>query len=134
MRARSSTPYCSRCERSSTLGTDDDNAAYAALDEAIICAHDKGDIPGLITAFDYGIQVWASFGAHRVAATVGGVVGGPYGAFGSLPIYEVPNREHALQEARTALGDHGVPGNHRRRRGYVVGRGRRVRARDGTLS
>ena len=83
----------------------DDNAAYAALNEAIICAHDNGDLPGLVTALDYGIQVWARFGAHDVAATIGGVVSGPYGAFGSLPSYEIPHREQALQQARTALGD-----------------------------
>jgi predicted ATPase/class 3 adenylate cyclase len=77
--------------------------AYAALHEAITCAHDKGDIPALVGSLDYGIQVWAQFGDSEVAATIGGAIAGPLGAIGGL-VYEVPYREGALQQARAALG------------------------------
>jgi hypothetical protein len=75
-----------------------------ALHEAIVCAHDKGDLPALMTALDYGVQVWARFGEPQVAATVGAVAG-PYAAFDSLPTYEVPRRSRTLREVQSELGD-----------------------------
>ena len=112
----------------------DSAGAHAALHEAIACAHDKGDLPALVTALDYGVQVWARFGEPEVAATVGGSVAGPYGAFGSLPTYEVPHRDQALREVRSELGDdeYAAAGDARRR--DVGGRSRRVHARRRRLS
>ena len=83
----------------------DSFGAHAALHEAIVCAHDKGDLPALMTALDYGVQVWARFGEPQVAATVGGAVAGPYAAFDSLPTYEVPRREQTLRDVQSELGD-----------------------------
>ncbi len=83
----------------------DIRAACAGLHEAITCAHDKGDIPALVSSLDYAIQVLAQFGESEVAATIGGAVTETLGTIGGLPTYEVPHREEALRQARTALGN-----------------------------
>jgi hypothetical protein len=80
-------------------------AAYAGLREAVVCAHDKGDIPAVVTSLDYSVQVLAQFGENEAAATIGGAVAGRLAGLGSLPRYEVPHREQALRHARAALGD-----------------------------
>ncbi len=36
---------------------------------------------------------------------MGGFVAGPYGAFDSLPTYEIPKRDQALREVQSELGD-----------------------------
>jgi predicted ATPase/class 3 adenylate cyclase len=79
--------------------------ARASLREAITSAHDKGDVPALVTVLEYGIQVWSRFGEEELAATVGGATTGPLAAFSSLPRYEVPHRDEALAGVRAALGE-----------------------------
>jgi hypothetical protein len=86
-------------------GDGDPSSAYAAFRDALVCTHDKGDLPGLVTVLDYGIQTWESCGDHELAATFGGPIIGELGPVSSLPVYEVPFREAALERAREALGD-----------------------------
>ena len=108
----------------------DSVGAHAALHEAIAWrATRRATCPRSMTALDYGVQVWARFGEPQVAATVGGFVAGPYGAFGSLPTYEIPRRDQALREVQSELGDDEFAAAGEARCRDDVGRGRRVRAR-----
>jgi len=81
----------------------DDEGARAALREAVVSAHDRGDVPALVTTLEYGIQVWV-FGDAELAATVAGATSGALSAFSSLPYYEAAHRDEALAIARAELG------------------------------
>jgi non-specific serine/threonine protein kinase len=79
--------------------------AWRLFRDGIVCAYDKGDLPALVAVLDYLIQGWEASGEHELAAMFGGPITGSLGPVGSLPAYEVPYREAALERARAALGD-----------------------------
>jgi hypothetical protein len=88
-----------------SAGEGDVSRSYSAFRDGIVCAYDKGDLPALVAVLDYMIQGWEALGEPELAATFGGPITGELGPIGSLPAYEVPNREAALDRAREALGD-----------------------------
>ena len=94
-------------ESAALVATRDGDAerARSCVREGITVAHDRGDVPALVTVLEYGIQVWARFGEPELAATVGGATAGPLAAFSSFPSDEVSHRDDALADARAALGD-----------------------------
>src|SRR5207302_1784229 len=86
---------------------DDVVGACASLHEAIVVASDKGDLPALLSALDYGLQALVTFGEAETAATISGALTGGLNAFYMNPTYEIPHRDRAMEEARNELGDDG---------------------------
>ena len=80
-------------------GTDDVIGACALFHEAVLVSSDKGDLPNVVTALDYSIQVLVAFGEAETAATISGAVAGDLSVLRSNPVYEIPHREGAFAEA-----------------------------------
>jgi len=87
-----------------SAGDGEQSSACSGLRDALVCAYDKGDLPALVSVVDYMIQAWEAFGEHELAALFGGPISDALASVGSMPAYEVPNRDAALARARAALG------------------------------
>ncbi len=84
----------------------DADGAISALREAIPEAHRFGELTGIATTFDRGIQVLCHLGHFELAAVFGGIV--TEGAFANtfgVPVHELPDRQRALEQLRGELGD-----------------------------
>ena len=84
---------------------DDVVGACRALHEGIALGSDKGDLPALASALDYGIQALISFGEAETAVTIRGALTDWLSALSTNPRYEIAHRDEALHQARHQLGD-----------------------------
>jgi hypothetical protein len=88
------------------LHAGDLTSARAALREAVARTGDVGDLPQLVTVFEYSIPVLVVAGAAGAAAVLGGfALDGPFAPLGNMPADVWPHRDGALDQARAELGD-----------------------------
>ena len=74
--------------------------ARAALREAVARTGDVGDLPQLVTVFEYSIPVLVVSGAAGAAAVLGGfALDGPFAPLGNMPADVWPHRDGALDQA-----------------------------------
>jgi hypothetical protein len=84
----------------------DADGAISALRQAIPATHCYGELTGIATTFDRGIQVLTHLGHYEVAAVLGGIATeGVFANTFGVPVHEIPDRERALQQLREELGD-----------------------------
>ena len=84
----------------------DADDAISALRKAIPETHRWGELTGIATTFDRGIQVLCQLGHHELAAVLGGIVTeGVFANTYGVPVHEIPDRQHALEQLKANLGD-----------------------------
>ena len=80
--------------------------ARAALREAVARTGDVGDLPQLVTVFEYSIPGLVASGAPGAAAVLGGfALDGPFAPLGTCRPTCGPHRDGALDQARAELGE-----------------------------
>ena len=83
----------------------DVDGAISALREAIPETHRYGELTGIATMFDRGIQVLCHLGHYEFGAVLGGIV--TEGCFANtfgVPVHELPDRQRALERLKSELG------------------------------
>ena len=83
----------------------DADGAISALREAIPATHRYGELTGIATTFDRGIQVLTHLGHYELAAVFGGIA--TQGVFANtygVPVHELPDRQRALERLEEKLG------------------------------
>ncbi len=80
--------------------------ARNALREAVAYLGSTGDLPQLVTVFEYAIPVLVSSGSPGPATVLAGfALDGPFSPLGNMPEEVVPRRDAALERARSELGE-----------------------------
>ena len=80
----------------------DADAAISALREAIPATHRYGELTGIATTFDRGIQVLTHLGHYELAAVLGGIATeGVFANTYGVPAHELPDRQRALEKVRS---------------------------------
>ena len=83
----------------------DADGAISALCEAIPETHRYGELTGIATTFDRGIQVLTHLGHYELAAVLGGIATeGVFANTYGVPVHELPDRQSALDRAEAELG------------------------------
>lgn len=83
----------------------DADGAISALREAIPATHRYGEVTGIATTFDRGIQVLTYLGHYELAAVLGGIATeGVFANTYGVPAHELPDRQHALERLQAELG------------------------------
>ena len=83
----------------------DTDGAISALRAAIPEAHRFGEMTGIATTFDRGIQVLTHLGCYELAAVFGGIATeGVFANTYGVPAHELPDRHHALDRLAAELG------------------------------
>jgi hypothetical protein len=86
--------------------TPDSSGALRDLEEALVHSYDKGDRVMATVAFDRGATVLASLGHPEQAAVLAGVaMATPLASLSIVPPIERADRDAALAQLRTAVGD-----------------------------
>ena len=84
----------------------DADGAISALRQAIPETHRYGEMMGIATTFDRGIQCSVHLGHSELAAVLGGIVTeGVFANTYGVPTHEIPDRQRALRQLREELGD-----------------------------
>jgi hypothetical protein len=79
--------------------------AISALREAIPETHRYGELTGIATTFDRGIQVLTHLGHYELAAVLGGIATeGVFANTYGVPAHELPDRQSALERLEAELG------------------------------
>ena len=80
--------------------------ARNALREAVAYLGSTGDLPQLVTVFEYAIPVLVSSGSPGPATVLAGfALDGPFSPLGNMPEEVVPRRDAALERACSELGE-----------------------------
>jgi hypothetical protein len=87
------------------LRAGDTPGARSAVREAVTYISDTGDLPQLVTVFEYAIPVLVPSSASAAAVLAGFALDGPFAALGNMPRDVWPHRDAALELARIELGD-----------------------------
>ncbi len=87
------------------LRAGDITGARGAVREAVTHLRDTGDLPQLVTVFDYAIPVFVASDPSVAAVLAGFALDGPSAALGNMPRDLWPARDAALEQARLELGD-----------------------------
>ena len=83
----------------------DADGAISALRDSIPETHRYGELTGIATTFDRGIQVLVRLGHHELAAVLGGIATeGVFANTYGVPVHELPDRQGALDRAEAELG------------------------------
>jgi hypothetical protein len=87
------------------LHASDMQGARRAIREAVAYLHDTGDLPQLVTVFEYAITVLVASESSVPAAVLAGfALDGPFAPLGNMPADVWPRRDKALEQARKELG------------------------------